>query len=957
MVCGKDVSICYPNGGVMMPQVRTFAQIRSEFLEFFRQKDHAIVPSAPMIPWGDSSILFINAGMNQFKDVFLGTGTRPYTRAADSQKCLRVSGKHNDLEEVGHDTYHHTFFEMLGNWSFGDYFKDEAIAWAWELLHERWKLPADRLYATVHEGDAVLGLKADDEAARLWRRHLPADQVLYGSTKDNFWMMGETGPCGPCSEIHIDLRSDDERARIAGSECVNQADPLVIELWNLVFIQFNAIGDNKLERLTACHVDTGMGLERLTAILQGKTSTYDTDIFDRLMCRIAELTPLEGVWGYDDLHADLDAERIRVAMRVVADHIRAIVFAIADGAVPGNVGQGYVIRRILRRAVRYGYTCLAFKEPFLCQLVKAVVDQYGPHYPDLCDQADRIIGNVKGEEAAFLKTLGKGLELYDVAADWVEMFADGNGLDSAARQRMAKDAQMMDLLRKAYPDSGAPVDLFARDAGLGKVPGAIAFLLHDTYGFPVDLTQLIARERGNSVDMERYEALMTEQRKRARKAATFDLVPQVIAADAPSTDATQFVGYEDKIIEDAQVLAVVNEERICAIILDRTPFYAESGGQVGDMGELVVGGETISVLDTQVSDSCILHIVNRLPDSLEGLVIARIDEGRRHRIAKHHTATHLMHAALREVLGSGVAQKGSLVAPGHLRFDFNHYQRVSPAELKHIQDRVNEMVQRNIEAEIEERVPYAEALSRGATALFGEKYGDYVRVVTFDEKFSVELCGGTHVQATGELGLFLLQSEGSVAAGVRRVEAVTGKDALAVVVRQHDELEGVRGQFKGGQHSLEETVADLLETNRALQKQVERLQRERLAARLDILIQNARNEGHVRLVTGSVEGVGMDALRVLGQSLRDRMGKSSVSVLGTADLAAGKAYLVAAVSDDLVCNKVHAGRFVRQLAQRIGGGGGGRPELATAGGRQPEKLGQALDAAGEVLRELMRQAA
>ena len=948
-----------------MPQVRTSAKIRAEFLEFFRKKGHTIVPSAPMVPRGDSSLLFINAGMNQFKDVFLGMGIRPYKRAADSQKCLRVSGKHNDLEEVGHDTYHHTFFEMLGNWSFGDYFKDEAIAWAWELLHGHWGLSKDRLYATVHEGDAALGLKADDEAAKFWQRHLPADHVLYGSTKDNFWMMGDTGPCGPCSEIHIDLRSDEERARVPGSQRVNQDDPLVIELWNLVFIQFNALGDNSLEPLAACHVDTGMGLERLSAVLQEQTSTYDTDVFSQLMAHIATLSPLAGVRDYDEIDPQLDRDHIRVAMRVVADHIRAIVFAIADGATPGNVGQGYVIRRILRRAVRYGYTYLGFKKPFLCKLVRTVVDQYGSQYPELPDQEDRITGNIKGEEAAFLNTLGKGLELYDLAANWIDVLAGDSASDSVAKRNLTKDSRMMDLLRKAYPSEKTPLDLFAPVAFRGEVPGDIAFLLHDTYGFPIDLTQLIARERGSSVDMKRYDTLMAEQRQRARQASAFDLPPTNFKTGSPTINArlsighdeTRFVGHEESLVEGAAVIDAVSVEQSRAIVLDRTPFYAESGGQVGDTGELVIGGETIRVLDTQHSGPRILHIVDRMPESLDGPVTARIDEMRRHRIAKHHTATHLMHAALRDFLGPGVAQKGSLVAPEHLRFDFSHYQRLSPNELKQVQDRVNEMVQRNIRAEIEENVPYAEALSRGAMALFGEKYGDYVRVVTFDGQFSVELCGGTHVQATGELGLFLLQSEGSVAAGVRRVEAVTGKDALVVLDSEHDELAGVRNQFKGGQRSVEESVAALLETNRSLQKEVERLHRERLATTLDRLIRDARTEGDVRLVAGSVEGADMDALRALGQTLRERMGDSSVSVLGTADASSGKAYLVAAVSDDLVRKNLHAGKFVGMLARRIGGGGGGHPELATAGGRQPEKLDEALGAAREVLRDMLRQAA
>ena len=937
----------------------TSAEIRTDFLAFFREKEHTIVRSASLVPRDDPSLLFINAGMNQFKGVFLGTSTREYLRAADSQKCLRVSGKHNDLEEVGHDTYHHTFFEMLGNWSFGDYFKDEAIAWAWELLTERWSLDESRLYATVHEGDESMGLGPDEEAAEFWRRHLPDSHVLYCSTKDNFWMMGETGPCGPCSEIHIDLRSDEARAQISGQDLVNKDHPEVIELWNLVFIQFNAGAGGALERLAAQHVDTGMGLERLTAAVQGAASTYDTDLFVPLMARIAELSPIASIRGYDDLPDVLTRQQVRVALRVVADHIRAIAFAIADGVAPGNVGRAYVIRRILRRAARYGYTTLGFREPFLYKLVEPLVALMGAHYDELVVHRDRIEKTIRGEEAAFLRTLGNGIALFELIVPYVLDIAASRPEDrQVASRAMAANARAADLLQKAYPtikDKAARVSRLAQVAAHKQLPGEVVFLLHDTYGFPLDLTQLMARERGLGIDKARYNALMTAQIERARKDLHTRSVSVPTKADKVAWQVisggldSQFCGYDSLEVTGLAVRALHIVEPY-VVVLDASPFYAEQGGQMGDTGTLQIGGEVLRVLDTQHSNGQVHHIVDRLPEEAHSAVHATVDAARRSRISKHHTATHLLHAALREVLGPGVAQKGSLVAPGHLRFDFNHYQKVRADELQRVQEIVNCVIQRNVRAEIESDVPIAEALARGARALFGEKYGSLVRVVVFDESFSVELCGGTHVGATGEIGFMLLQSEGSVAAGIRRVEAIAGLDAVTVVQDEISELRRVRGQFKGKQGAPNESIAMLQEENRVLHKEVLRLRNERLAASLDGFAKAAVRIGGGRVAASRIADTDMATLRKMGEELRRRLGAGGIGVLGTQDPKGDKAYLVATVADDLVASGIRAGTIVGQLARCMGGDGGGRPQLATAGGRRPEKLDEALAAVPEIVR-------
>ena len=951
--------------------LKSSEQIRAEFLSFFEERGHQVVPSDSLVPRNDPTLLFTNAGMNQFKDVFLGTGTRPYDRAVDTQKCLRVSGKHNDLEEVGHDTYHHTFFEMLGNWSFGDYFKREAIRWAWELLIDVWKLEADRIYVTVHEGDNGLNLEADEEAAELWKSETSVNpaHVLYGSSDDNFWMMGETGPCGPCSEVHIDLRPDEERARVDGSTLVNRDDPRVMEIWNLVFIQYNALPDGSLEKLSAQHVDTGMGFERICAILQGKSSNYDTDLFAPILARLASISPQEEIRGYDDIDLDDDGERerIRIAMRVIAHHIRTIAFAIADGAAPGNTGRGYVIRRILRRAVRYGYQTLGFRAPFLVDLLDPLVDKMGETFPEIVQQRDYIERVIRSEEVNFLETLGTGLQFYERVFPYLERMAEAGesgGDPTALAQELADDRQTYDLLDKAYLHAprARVLEGFSAAASRREIPGEIAFLLHDTYGFPIDLTELMAREEGFGVDMDGYDRLMAQQRDRARAASSFKVDQSKSDEWTRVSDGkhSQFVGYDKTIVDGVRIREVrsVNdgEHTRHEIVLESTPFYAESGGQVGDTGQLIAGDEEIAVLDTQRLPDRIVHIVDRLPDSLDVEIRAEVDSARRRRIMKHHTATHLLHAALRNRLGSHVTQKGSLVAPDRLRFDFSHYDRVGRDDLRAIENEINEAVQRNIPLQEERSVALQEALDRGAMALFGEKYGDRVRVVTFDPDYSVELCGGTHVSATGEIGLVKIISEGSVAAGIRRIEALAGFDAIEHLESELSELERVRGQFKTLQRPSDEEVAELIEETRELRREIEQMRASSLEAGLDQIISSAAEVDGLRIASGRIPQGTMDDLRKLGEKMQERMGLSSVGVLGTVDPEGEKVYLVAAVSKDLIERGLQAGKLVGDLAKQIGGGGGGRPNLATAGGRQPENLDETLDATVNVVRQLLGDA-
>ena len=942
-----------------MSSSKTANQIRNEFLSFFEEKEHTVVPSDSLVPGNDPTLMFTNAGMNQFKDVFLGEGERSYVRAADTQKCLRVSGKHNDLDEVGYDTYHHTFFEMLGNWSFGDYFKKEAIGWAWELLTEKWGLDPSRMYATVHEGDEKLGLEADEEAAGFWRSEttIPHEHIMYCWSKDNFWMMGDTGPCGPCSELHYDMRSDEERAAKPGIELVNEDHPQVIEIWNLVFIQYNAQSDGSLKALPAKHVDTGMGFERVVAVLQGQKSNYDTDVFLPILDAISAKSEETGGKPYREIadSKDAEVEKQAIALRVMADHLRTISFAVADGVMPGNAGRGYVIRRILRRAVRYGYQTLGFRQPTMTDLVDIVVSEMGEQFPELVKGKDYIKRVVKAEEESFLETLGLGIESFEAVSK--HLAGDGASADS-----VQSDRATMDLLSKAWTHGESKDDTvadFLAKAGEGKLAGEIAFLLHDTYGFPVDLTQVMAREAGFDVDMGRYAELMTEQKERARAASSFKVD---LSGDGGWTQVSDggdstFTGYESAEgaarIRAMRTVEGKDGESIHELILDETPFYAESGGQVGDTGQLNVGGEEIRVLDTQKQGGRVIHLVDRLPEDASSDVKALVDAARRERIVKHHSVTHLMHAALRERLGDHVAQKGSLVAPNHLRFDFSHFEKVGDEDLKAIEDRVNAVIQRNILKQEERDVPIKEALARGATALFGEKYGETVRMITFDPDYSIELCGGIHVGATGEIGLFRFTSEGSVAAGIRRVEAVAGMDALSYTRTEADELGRVRGQFKTLQRPTDEEVADLLARTKTLEKEAETLRVEALRGKMSSLVSSAQDVGGVKLIAGRVDGADSNALQTLVSDLRDQVGENHVCVLGSADMDEGKVMMCASVSDDLIGKGIQAGKLVGQVARLVGGGGGGRPQLATAGGKQPENLDSALEAVPGILSDML----
>ena len=964
---------------------RTSAAIRQDFLDFFREKGHTVVPSAPLVPEDDPTLLFINAGMNPFKDVFLGTGTRPYVRAADTQKCLRVSGKHNDLDEVGLDTYHHTFFEMLGNWSFGDYFKAEAIRWAWELLVGRWGLDPARIYATVHAGDDALGLGPDDEAAALWTSEtgLAAENILYQPSKDNFWMMGDTGPCGPCTEIHVDLRDEHERAIVPGSALVNKDDPRVMEIWNLVFIQYNArrgSGDGEvgsggepetvLEALANRHVDTGMGFERVCAVLQGKGSNYDTDLFAPILAATARLAGIEpgprGEPAYDTLNeSEPDGLARRVAMRVVADHVRTLVFAISDGAAPSNTGRGYVVRRILRRAVRYGYQGLGLREPFLHALVPVVAEAMGEAFPGIVASAGMVQGVVRAEEEAFLRTLGTGIDLFEAVAPLLITTDDEADADRAG----------LSLLARAYPGRTPDEALADVHAHAGTVPGEVVFLLHDTYGFPSDLTAVMARERGLCVDEVRFDALMAEQRDRARASASFAVdynetdaawtdAASEDASDSPADGPTRFVGY-DALTATARIVRsrTLGDDARHEVVLDQTPFYAESGGQVGDTGTLTLGGETVIVLDTVKGDGGqTVHVVDRMPQDRSGAVEARVDSGRRRRIMRHHTATHLLQAALREALGEHVQQRGSRVEPDRLRFDFAQPERVTAEQQRAVEARVNALVLANTTLGDERDVPIAEAKSRGAMALFGEKYGETVRVVTFDPAgdtdaagvplpVSVELCGGTHVPSTGEVGLFRIVSEGSVASGVRRVEAVAGEAALAWLAGEMDDLGAARALFKQLPNGLAGAVAALQDETRTLARDAATARAATAAAGLDAYLAAAVDVDGLQVVAARVDGADADTLRTMAETARGRLAAvAAVAVFASVD--GEKVALAASATDAAVAMGVGAGKLVGAVAVRVGGRGGGRPTLATAGGRDPEALDAALVAVPDEVRAL-----
>lgn len=863
----------------------TSKEIRESFKEFFRGKGHRIVPSAPMVIKDDPTLMFTNAGMNQFKDIILGNRAAKYHRVADSQKCLRVSGKHNDLEEVGHDTYHHTMFEMLGNWSFGDYFKKEAIDWAWEYLVDVLGLPKDRLYATVFEGYAPEGLGRDDEAAQIWEKHLPKDHIINGNRHDNFWEMGETGPCGPCSEIHIDLRPDEERAKVDGASLVNKDNPQVIEIWNLVFMQYNRKADGSLEPLPAKVIDTGMGFERLCMALQGKRSNYDTDVFTPYISKIEELTGLK--YG--------DDEKVDIAMRVVSDHLRTIAFSIADSQLPSNAKAGYVIRRILRRAVRYAYTFLGRNEAFLYLLVDTLVDTMGDAYPELGAQKDLIKKVIKEEEDSFLRTLDNGIRMLD---------------------------SEIENLRKE---------------GKKTLPGKTAFTLYDTYGFPLDLTELILRENGMDIDTEEFDAEMKKQRERARNAANVEATDWVEVNDGEE----EFVGYDEfsvptKILRYRKVKQKGKE--YYQILLSKTPFYAEMGGQVGDKGRLVSSdGEVIEIFDTKKENNIGVHIANKLPSDPAGDFTAVIDTEARNATSCNHSATHLLHAALREVLGTHVEQKGSYVSPASLRFDFSHYQKLSPEEIRKVEHLVNRKIREAKALEERRDCPISEAKELGAMALFGEKYGDKVRVVKFGD--SIELCGGTHVANTGNIGMVRIINESSIAAGIRRIEAVTGEGVEKVLDDFQDTTRELHSLL-GNNSDIKQAVKRAIKENSDLQAQVDDFLKERVKLLTKNLLDASQTINGVRVVE-------LDGIRVPEVVKNIAFDIRKMSDVPTAFIAAteneGKPLLTVSLTDDLVKeHEMNASQMVREAAKNIKGGGGGQAFFAQAGGKDVSGLAAAM---------------
>jgi alanyl-tRNA synthetase len=867
------------------------ASIRRKFLDFFEKRGHLIVPSAPLVLKNDPTLLFTNSGMVQFKDYFLGNATPKCNRVADTQKCLRVSGKHNDLEEVGIDTYHHTMFEMLGNWSFGDYFKKEAIEWGWELLTAEYKLPKERLYVSVFGGDKKDNLPVDTDAIAYWKNIVSEDRIILGSKKDNFWEMGETGPCGPCSEIHIDLRSEEEIKKINGKELVNTDHPQVIEIWNLVFMEFNRKADGSLEKLPAQHVDTGMGFERLCMAIQGKTSNYDTDVFAPLISFIADAAKVK--YKQD--------EKTDIALRVMADHIRAVAFTIADGQLPSNTGAGYVIRRILRRAVRYGYTFLHFKEPFLYKLVPVLSDQLKEVFPELDAQKEYVGKVIFEEEVSFLKTLEKGLKRFD---------------------------------------------LIEKDIQNKVVPGAVAFELYDTFGFPLDLTSLIARERGFSVDEKGFQEEMAKQKSRSKADATKETGDWVLVGE---DEKTEFIGY-DFLEADVKIVRyrklVQKNKELFQLVFDKTPFYAESGGQVGDTGYLQSGNEKISITDTKKENELIIHVVDKLPSDVQAVFHAVVNARKRRLTMNNHSVTHLLHAALRETLGKHVEQKGSLVNEKVTRFDFAHFAAMTPEEIQKVEDRVNEKIREDIHLNVKPNVPLEEAKKLGAMALFGEKYGDFVRVVTFDPQFSVELCGGTHVPATGNIGLFKIISESSVAAGVRRIEAITAETAEQYVRSQLSLLDEVRTLLKHPK-DLVASVKNLAEEKHALEKKLEALNQEQANAIKDELVKKAVVSNGSHIIIEKVTLSGADSLKHIAYALRNQFNDLLLVLAADVD---NKPQVAVMIGEKLLeTKKYHAGELVKVLAKEIDGGGGGQPFFATAGGKNIDGLDAVIARAKELI--------
>ncbi len=856
-------------------------QIRQTFLDFFASKSHAIAASAPMVVKNDPTLMFTNAGMNQFKDIFLGNSPAKNPRIADTQKCLRVSGKHNDLEEVGHDTYHHTMFEMLGNWSFGNYFKEEAIDWAWELLVDIYKIPVNKLYVTVFEGDEKDGVPMDTEAHAFWRKYLPEDRILKGNKKDNFWEMGESGPCGPCSEIHVDIRNDDERSKINGRDLVNEGHPHVIEIWNLVFIQFNRKANGQLEELPAKHVDTGMGFERLCMVIQNKQSNYDTDVFQDVITRIGYLAGKK--YGID--------EKADIAMRVIADHLRAISFAITDGQLPSNNKAGYVIRRILRRAVRYGYTFLDFRKPFIHQLVPVLTENMGGAFPELVKQQELVVNVIREEEDSFLRTLETGIKMLDTI---IEATKRKNGIE---------------------------------------VSGNVAFELYDTFGFPLDLTELILREQGLTVNRNEFESAMEAQKSRSRSATQLETSDWI---DLQHAEGEGFVGYDSteakvKINRYRKVKGKKGE--FFQLVFNTTPFYAESGGQVGDSGTIEINGNKVEIFDTVKENNLTVHLAKELPANPEGTFTAIVNVNNRRLTENNHTATHLLDHALREILGNHIEQKGSLVNPDSLRFDFNHFQKVTDDELMRIQKRVNELIRANDRKDERREVPMAEAEAMGAIALFGEKYGDQVRVIKFGD--SVELCGGTHVDSTGSIGQFIILSEGSISAGVRRIEAITASKAEEYTERNLKIVKEVSVMFNNPA-DLKGAVEDLFGKYHLLLKQSEAFEKENAGKLKRDLLGQIESINGINFLAQQLKVDNSAILKDIAFQLKGEVENLFLVLAAEID---GKANIHVMISDNLLKERgLNAGAIIRDLAKAVNGSGGGQPFYATAGGKEPSGI-------------------
>ena len=861
-------------------------------MDFFKSRQHHIVPSAPMVVKNDPTLMFTNAGMNQFKDIFLGNQPVVYPRVADSQKCLRVSGKHNDLEEVGHDTYHHTMFEMLGNWSFGDYFKKEAIDWAWEYLTDVLKIDKTRLYATVCECSPEDGFDMDKEAFDFWKQYLPEDRILIGKKKDNFWEMGETGPCGPCSEIHYDSRTDDERAKIPGCDRVNADDPQVIEIWNLVFIQYNRKASGELELLPAKHVDTGMGFERLCRIIQGKTSNYDIDLFQDIIKEISKMCDIR--YG--------DNEQSDIAMRVVADHIRAISFSIADGQIPSNNKAGYVIRRLLRRAVRYGYTFLNRHEPFLCEMVPALICVMGDSFPELKAQQNLIERVIREEEQSFLHTLSTGISL---------------------------------------------LENIIAEAGIKKqtvISGKVVFEMYDRYGFPLDLTELILREHALSYNKNEYDVEMAAQKNRSRAAAAVDTGDWT---ELVSGEETRFIGY-DSIEADIRItryrkISAKGKEQY-QLVFDVTPFYAESGGQVGDCGYIKSHAEQIPVVNTKKENNLIIHIVDRLPEQLEAGFTAVVDIDKRYATEANHSGTHLLHHALREILGGHVEQKGSLVSPDYIRFDFSHFQKMTDEEIRQVERQVNRMIRKNISLNEHRDIPIDDARKMGAMALFGEKYGERVRAIRFGD--SIELCGGTHVRSTGQIGMFKIISESAIAAGIRRIEAITAEKIEQFIYTQVDTMRQIREIFNNSPTFLQ-SIKKAVEENSELKKQLEDVMHERMEELKLGLIKNVEEHNGINVIRFKTS-FAPDLIKDMAFSVRNRFERLAFI---TGSDHGGKPTLTIALSDALVAEGKNASTTVREAAKEMQGGGGGQPFFATAGGKDIGGLVRAMEKAMKLLVE------